>query len=130
VQVVTTGHAIYTLTVSDFGQFFRILGPIPKSLSVSFFTGSITVLAGKFYDDLIYFSHPLVCIPSAGILLLPNLRLYQETAYPHPFLVHVVRALFRDHGHFCHCVAHDLNFRVRRAVGVAFDNRLVCQRCK
>ncbi|KAJ7857271.1 hypothetical protein B0H14DRAFT_3639503 [Mycena olivaceomarginata] len=46
-KVVTAGHAIYTLTISDFGQFFQSLGPAPKSVGVSFFAGGITVRIGR-----------------------------------------------------------------------------------
>jgi hypothetical protein len=132
VQVVSAGHALYTVTISDFGEFLRLLGPAPKSLGLSAFFGGIIGVSGKFYDDPIYFSHPLACIriPSARILYLPNLCLYQDTVYPHDLLVHGIRAPIGKHRVFRSRAANDLSSRVRGAVGMAFDNRLVCHRCK
>ncbi|KAJ7857270.1 hypothetical protein B0H14DRAFT_695446 [Mycena olivaceomarginata] len=44
-----------TATISDFGQFFRILGPAPKSLGVSFFSGGVIIVAVQgFFSYRIY----------------------------------------------------------------------------
>ncbi|KAJ7839528.1 hypothetical protein B0H14DRAFT_2587866 [Mycena olivaceomarginata] len=54
VQVVSAGHTIYTVTISDFGQFFRILGPAPKSLGwLGFFTYRIYVFTKRLYIPMI-----------------------------------------------------------------------------
>jgi hypothetical protein len=53
--VVSAGHALYTVTISEFGQFLRLLGPTPKSLDVSNLVGGIIAVSGKFYNDPIYF---------------------------------------------------------------------------
>ncbi|KAJ7839533.1 hypothetical protein B0H14DRAFT_3458590 [Mycena olivaceomarginata] len=80
VEVVTAGHAIYTLTISDFGQFFQSLGPAPKSVGISFFAGGITVVAVQgFFSYRIYAFTKKLYIPMISWCML-FVRLLGTTA--------------------------------------------------
>ncbi|KAJ7857286.1 hypothetical protein B0H14DRAFT_3864767 [Mycena olivaceomarginata] len=55
VQVVSAGHALYTVTISEFGQFLQLLGPTPKSLDVSNLVGGIIAVSVQgFFSYRIY----------------------------------------------------------------------------
>ncbi|KAJ7336267.1 hypothetical protein DFH08DRAFT_878289 [Mycena albidolilacea] len=80
-QVVSAGHAIYTVTISDFGQFFRLLGPAPKSLGVTaFFGGIIGVSVQGFFSYRIYAFTKKLYIPMIS-WCMAFVRLLGITAY-------------------------------------------------
>ncbi|KAJ7336264.1 hypothetical protein DFH08DRAFT_878281, partial [Mycena albidolilacea] len=80
VQVVSAGHAIYTVTISDFGQFLRLLGPAPKSLGVTaFFGGIIGASVQGFFSYRIYAFTKKLYIPMISWCIL-FVRLLGTTA--------------------------------------------------